>query len=559
MLDPLSLARLTDPERLAALQRTTLLDSPAEESFDRLTRLAARMLHAPVALLALLDGDRQFLKSCVGIPEPWASTRVLPVSPSFCRHAVDGAAPLVVADAREHPLLDDDPALLDLGFAAYLGMPLTTQEGHVLGTFCVLDRRPRQWTADEVEALRELTAAVMTEIALREDSVERDRIAAELRETVERYHLVMRATNDTIWELDLETGEGTWNDGIQKMFGYPADEVSPAHQWWAERIHPEDRDRIDHGIHAAVQGSATTWTDEYRFRAANGNYVTVLDRAYIARDGEGRALRIVGSMIDITERSRVQREREEMLAGEIAAKHEAERANRAKSDFLAVMSHELRTPLTAIMGYTDLLLEGIPVSLPSQARQQVERIDYAARHLLELIEQVLLYSRVEAAQERLEVQEVDLRRVAQDVAALVEPLASKCGLTFDVQLPDLPVPARTESGKARQILLNFLSNAMKFTSEGRVSLRLEAAGEAAIFRVRDTGMGIAPEHLGRVFEPFWQAQQGNTRQVSGTGLGLAVCQRLAELLGGEVRVESEIGRGTEFTLRLPCLQVRPPG
>lgn len=558
MLDPLSFARLTDPERLAALHRTTLLDGPAEESFDRLTRLAARLLHAPVALVSLVDADRQYFKSCIGLPEPWASMRATPISHSFCRHAVEGAAPLIIRDARQHPLVRENPAIDELGFVAYAGVPLTTTEGHVLGSFCVIDHQPRQWTSEEIETLQDLAATVMTEICLRTDSTERNRIAAELQETVERYQLVMRATNDTIWEWDLETGEGSWNEGIQKMFGYSADDVAPTHAWWAERIHPDDRERIISGTHAAIEGTATTWTDEYRFQAASGAYVTVLDRAYIARDNDGRALRIVGSMIDITERTRVQLEREKLLASEIAAKHEAERANRAKSDFLAVMSHELRTPLTAIMGYTDLLLEGIPVAIPQQARQQVERIDYAARHLLELIEQVLLFSRVEAAKEPLDVHEVDLRRIAEDAAALIEPLASKRGLTFEIQMPELPVPARTESGKARQILLNFLSNALKFTSEGQVSLLLERSGESAVFRVRDTGVGIAPENLDRVFEPFWQAQQGNTRQVGGTGLGLAVCQRLAELLGGEVRVESVMGQGTEFMLCLPCQQDRHP-
>ena len=153
--------------RLAALHDTALLDSPSEEAFDRLTRLATRLLHVPVALVSLVDADRQFFKSCIGLPEPWASARETPLSHSFCQHAVQRASPLVIEDAREHPLVRDNLAIPDLGVVAYAGIPLATGDGLVLGSFCVIDHVPRRWTDDELATLHDLAAAVATAIELR--------------------------------------------------------------------------------------------------------------------------------------------------------------------------------------------------------------------------------------------------------------------------------------------------------------------------------------------------------------------------------------------------------
>ena len=149
-------SNLYDAARLAALRRTALLDTPAEEAFDRLTRLAARVLQAPVALVTLVDEDRQFFKSSLGLPEPWASRRQTPLSLSFCQHAVPLCGPLVIQDAREHPGFRDNLALPELGVVAYAGIPLITSDGYALGSFCVIDHQARAWTRDEVEILQDL-------------------------------------------------------------------------------------------------------------------------------------------------------------------------------------------------------------------------------------------------------------------------------------------------------------------------------------------------------------------------------------------------------------------
>jgi GAF domain-containing protein len=154
------------PERLRELQRSMLLDSPPEESFDRLTRLTSSVLNVPVTLVSLVDSDRQFFKSCLGLPQPWAAQRQTPLSHSFCQHVVESRRPLVVSDAREHPLLRNNPAIRDLGIIAYAGAPLISPGGQVLGTLCAIDHQPRHWTTEQVEILSNLAGSVLSEIQL---------------------------------------------------------------------------------------------------------------------------------------------------------------------------------------------------------------------------------------------------------------------------------------------------------------------------------------------------------------------------------------------------------
>lgn len=153
--------------RLSALQRMGLLDTPPEASFDRLTRLACRVLRTPVGLVSLVDQDRQFFKSCVGLPEPFATGRQTPVSHSFCQHVVATGKPLIVEDARTNPLVRLNPAVEELGIVAYAGIPLVTSDGYTLGSFCVIDHRPRSWSFDDIETLQELAGCVMHEIETR--------------------------------------------------------------------------------------------------------------------------------------------------------------------------------------------------------------------------------------------------------------------------------------------------------------------------------------------------------------------------------------------------------
>ena len=229
----------------------------------------------------------------------------------------------------------------------------------------------------------------------------------------------------------------------------------------------------------------------------------------------------------------------------------AHHASEAKSDFLAVMSHELRTPLNAIIGYSDLLLMGVPNGVPDPARRQVERIRSASTSLLHLVEEVLSFSRVEAGKEDIRISPVELGPLLRDCVAMIEPLASEKGLDLVIELPPTPLKAISDERKIRQILTNLLSNAVKFTESGSIEVAaLSNRGEVEI-HVRDTGIGIAADNLERIFDPFWQVEQSATRRFGGTGLGLGVARKLAKLLEGRLEVRSEVGVGSVFTLVLP--------
>ena len=227
---------------------------------------------------------------------------------------------------------------------------------------------------------------------------------------------------------------------------------------------------------------------------------------------------------------------------------EVEEANRSKSEFLAVMSHELRTPLNAVIGYAELI--GMDVGGDNVLRY-AQRIGLAARHLSQLIEEVLAFSSLEAGRHTVSLEPVLLHDVLEELRAIAEPLAAQKGLALSVHAPEEPVEIITDAGKVRQILLNLVANAIKFTEEGAVELAGEGDGEWALVTVRDTGIGIAPEHHQKIFDPFWQVDQGTTRSAGGTGLGLSVTRRLANALGGDVELESEVGAGTTVRVRIP--------
>ncbi len=255
----------------------------------------------------------------------------------------------------------------------------------------------------------------------------------------------------------------------------------------------------------------------------------------------------------------VERTRLESLAGRAALAvdnarlyEEAVVADRAKANFLAVMSHELRTPLTAIMGYADILTAGISGPVTEKQQGQLRRILLSARHLLHLIDEVLAFARTEAGREQIAPEDVDLGVLLDEIDSLMRPIAEEKRLRFVVHGPQSDGLIRTDPGKVRQILLNLLYNAVKFTREGTVSLEASHAGDDIVFEVRDTGIGIRRNHLARIFEPFWQVEDPGTRHQEGTGLGLSVAARLARLLGGSISVVSEPGAGSTFTVRLPC-------
>ena len=255
--------------------------------------------------------------------------------------------------------------------------------------------------------------------------------------------------------------------------------------------------------------------------------------------------------IEIEHRKAIEAALREALADRQSATAEAERASAAKSDFLAVISHELRTPLTAIIGYEELMQQGIGGPVSEQQRDFLNGIKAGAAHLLRIIDQILTQSRLTASRVTVRGSQVDMSALVSGCVSLMQPVATERGLSLVAEIPD-HISAHTDAGKVEQILLNLLANAVKFTNQGSVHVRLARHADVIRCEVSDTGVGIDPAHLQRVFEPFEQVDASATRLQTGVGLGLSVSRSLARLLGGEVSAVSQPGMGSTFTLTVPA-------
>jgi len=237
----------------------------------------------------------------------------------------------------------------------------------------------------------------------------------------------------------------------------------------------------------------------------------------------------------------------------------AEEATRAKSEFLSRMSHELRTPLNAIIGYGEMLQEDAADAGLDAMGADLARITSAGKHLLLLVNDILDLAKIEAGKMELHLEDFDVEPLVRDLVSLTLPLAAKNANSLELRCAPEAGAMRGDATKVRQVLLNLLGNACKFTSGGAVALEVDREGGWLAFAVRDTGIGLTPEQIGRLFQSFSQADSSTTRRFGGTGLGLAVGRRMARMMGGDIEVESEPGRGSRFTLRLPAQAPEPGG
>lgn len=492
-------ALVADHSRLAAVRETALLDTPAEVAFDRLTRLASRILSAPISLVSLVDGSRDFWKSCIGVPEPFASAREIRLKPSFCQHALTSRAPLVVNDATLDPAFASFPAVSTLGVRAYLGIPLVTEDGTALGSFCVLDTVPRQWTPEDIALVTDLAAVAMTEIELR----------ASVR-TATRLTLLMRQQT-----------------------------VELKQQMEDARVTSDQLARSNETLKATGLVLEERQNDALR---ANVRIASALGAAQSAK----------------AEAEVAQMAAQDALAAASTAQAAAEAANRVKGMFLASMSHELRTPLNAIAGHVQLIEMGIHGPVTPKQQEALNRVMVAQHHLLGLINDVLNFAKLDSGTVMYDIQPVVLAEVMADAASMIEQQVQSKDLTLVVKLPDQDIAALADLDKLRQILINLLSNAMKFTLAGgelsiEIATRAESgqAADIAYVRVADTGIGIAADQLASIFEPFVQVSATNISRREGTGLGLAISRDLARGMGGDLRVRSTPGEGSSFTVSLP--------
>lgn len=350
-----------------------------------------------------------------------------------------------------------------------------------------------------------------------------------------------------IFLLDPEGHVATWNRGAERLKGYTEHEIVGKH--FSIFYTEEDRHRHHPQAELVIAREEGRYQEEGLRRRKDGTLFYANVTITAVRDESGQLIGFGKVTRDLTEH-KLHEEQERRLEREKAARKEAEAADRAKNDLLALISHELRSPLAAMLSYTELLLAGIPQPVPEASKRQVERIRAAADHLRQLIEQILTFARVQLGQEEVRPETVDLSALIREMADLVEPLAQGKELDFPIEAPTDPTEVHTDPTKLRQILWNLLSNALNYTNQGEVGLTANATGEEIILEVRDTGGGIPAEEMERVFEPFRRADR-NAKQRGGTGLGLHVAKHLSELMGGSIRLQSTVGQGTTFTVRLP--------
>jgi PAS domain S-box-containing protein len=374
------------------------------------------------------------------------------------------------------------------------------------------------------------------------DVTERKSSEAAMLELEERLERAVHGTSDALWEWDTATHDMWIAPRLRELLGYEETDPLPTTTLeFAGYVHKEDgRKILDSARRHLAQG--TPHDVEVRLRRKDGTYDWVRIRGVAEPQREGQHRRMSGSIQVITEKKRTE-------LALIEATNAAASANRAKSEFLANMSHEIRTPMNGVIGMTQLLAD---TRLSAAQREYVEMIRSSGETLLKLINDILDVSKVEAGRMDLESLDVDLRTTVSEAVATLGAQAAAKGLALKAGVgPDVPSAVRTDPTRLRQVLFNLVGNAIKFTSRGSITLdvSLESADDVRAlvrFSVRDTGIGIPPDRLDRLFKSFSQVDSSTTRHFGGTGLGLSIVRQLADLMGGSVGVESELGRGSVF-------------
>lgn len=419
------------------------------------------------------------------------------------------------------------------------------------------------------------------------DITNRKRAEAALRESEERLRLALMSANQGLWDLNLQTGEAVVNAEYVKMLGYDLEGFEETNEKWRDRLHPEDQSRVYQIYQDYISGQRSDYQVEFRQRTQAGDWKWIFSVGkVVAWDAEGRPLRMLGTHTDISERKRHEAERQQAEAAlrqaetelrqinqelekrvalrtqaltEInnrlsLANAELARASRMKDEFLANMSHELRTPLNAVIGLSEALLEEVYGPLTAKQQKSLTTIENGGQHLLTLINDILDLSKIESGRMELHLAPVFLRELAESSLTFVKQQAHQKRIQLILQVPEDTEDVLLDEARIRQALINLLSNAVKFTPEGG-SVRLEVEAnpveEVLKFHVMDTGIGIASEHFAKLFQPFVQVDSSLSRRYGGTGLGLSLVRRIAELHGGGVELESEVGRGSHFTLAVP--------
>ncbi|HEX9730062.1 MAG TPA: GAF domain-containing protein [Gemmatimonadales bacterium] len=530
-------ARLLAAERRRADEHKALLDTMADLSSElELSKVLQAVIARAVALLGVTGGEVAIFEeepqelvvvASDGIGKDSTGTRIR-LGEGAMGAVAQSLEPLIIPSY--HEWLGQSAQYADVLVHSVMAAPLLIGR-RLVGAIATVHGDPDHVFREEDLRLLNLFAP---QAAV---AIENARLYTAAQRQQQYFGELVRNSPVAIVTLNREYTVVECNPAFEKLFGYAQpeavgrnlDDLITTEATRNEAV-TYTREALDH----AVQGIG-------RRRRKDGTMVDVeILGVPVIVDGERVGL--MGLYHDITELLR--------------ARRDAEAANTAKSQFLASMSHELRTPLNAIIGYGEMLQEEVEELGQETLSADLAKIHTAGRHLLSLINDVLDLSKIEAGKMELFAETFEIGAMVREVVSTAAPLVKKNANRFDVLVPEDLGTMHTDLTKVRQMLLNLLSNACKFTEQGAVTLSVarEAVdgGEVAIFTVADTGIGMAPEHMERLFEAFSQAEASTTSRYGGTGLGLAITRRFCHMMGGDVLVESEPGRGSTFTIRLPA-------
>jgi len=531
--------------RLVALRSYDILETPPEQALDDLTTLAATVCAAPISLLCLVDEHRVWFKSRLGL-----DIAETPRDASFCAYAITAADVFVVRDALQDERFASSALVTGATrIRSYAGVPLVTPDGHALGTLCVLDRTPRSLSSENAQALRALARQAVAQFELR-------RTAEALEQSERRFRSIIEEANEAYISFETDGVIREWNREAERLLGWTRDEiigssvletVVPADLWERVVTALSERPAGDHSLRVSmrVDGTALTKTG------------LELPVEFTLLPKVGGETRINVLLHDISARRRVAVKRERLLKTEQEAGVELTSQNvrlreldALKDQFVSVVSHELRTPLTAIRGYLEIVLGEEPGPLNEEQKRFLEIADFSSEQLLRVVGDLLLIGKVEAGHLALEIAEIDLYAMLQACVVAAKPAADAKQIALRLTSGELP-PMAADRGRLSQAIGNIISNAIKFTDEGRVDVRVHTGDGRAVVEVTDTGTGVPAAEVDHLFVPFFRASTATRQAIPGTGLGLSIAKEIVEAHGGSISVESEEGSGTSFRVELP--------
>ncbi len=512
-----------EEDRLAQLRALEILDTDADERFDSITRIAARLLDAPIALVSLVDAKRQWFKARVGLDPPELDRSI-----SFCGHAIQARQPFVIPDTLRDDRFHDNPLVTGPPhIRSYVGQPIAGPGGALLGTVCIIDRKPRQFDADELATLAALGHWVELELAAAHPAGANP-------------EAIVRSLNRArFWDLtqDLFCIAGTdayfkdINPTFTKVLGFSREHLLS--KPFLDFVHPDDVEATQAEVARLAHGLPTIHF-ENRYRRRDGEYVW-LDWTATPRDDV-----LFAVARDVTQAKLLQKQ----LVDTTAA---LAQSNEELSMFASVASHDLQEPLRKITAFGSRLEETTRAGLGEQGRDYLGRMLGAADRMRALIDDLLVYARVTTKARPSEV--VDLDGVVAAVLDDLAPAIAEAGAQVEVdQLP------RVEADPVQmgQLLQNLISNAIRYRSPDRpahIRIRAEGGDSEHRLAVTDNGIGFEAEYSERIFRPF-ERLHGRT-EYAGTGMGLAICHKIVQRHGGSIAATSQPGHGSTFTVTLP--------